>query len=175
MTLLVLEGPDMCGKTNIAAALRAKTGIPVFKNSGEWETDLRSPDYFKNLLRFGGTFLLDFLAQVRPDAIFDRFYPSELVYSTLFDRDTDVGLIMKMDARFAELGGMIVICRRRSYVGQQDDLHSYLDSEKLASLDRIYESFSKLTVCRTLTLWVDDEDLDRQIGEIENFMKGEKQ
>ena len=54
--MIAFIGPDMTGKSNIAAELSRQTGIPVFKNSGEWNTELDSPDYFLNLLRFGGPF-----------------------------------------------------------------------------------------------------------------------
>ena len=56
-------GPDMTGKSNIAAELSRRTDTPVFKNSGEWKTELDSPDYFLNLLRYGGPFLMDFMKQ----------------------------------------------------------------------------------------------------------------
>ena len=87
--MIAFIGPDMTGKSNIAAELSRQTGIPVFKNSGEWNTELDSPDYFLNLLRFGGPFLMDFMKQTDANVILDRFYPCELVYSEAFGRETD--------------------------------------------------------------------------------------
>lgn len=168
--LLALEGVDMTGKTNIAAELSNRLSVPVFKNTGEWKTDLRSPEYFKNLLVYGGTFLIDFIHQTRPNAILDRYYPSEWVYSRFFSRETDNEILRKIDEKFAEAGGKIIICRRKSYDGIQDDLHSYIDSETLKGLDKLYGEFTEWTKCPVLTLWVDDEDLEREVREIRGWM-----
>ena len=95
--LIALEGPDRCGKSEIAAALSRHVGIPVFKNSGEWFTDLRDPSYFKNLLIYGATFLTDFLQQTGASVIMDRNYASEWVYSKYFNRETDDVVLRKVD------------------------------------------------------------------------------
>ena len=169
--LIALEGPDMGGKTQIAAELSRQLGIPVFKNSGEWFTDLRDPSYFKNLLKYGATFLADFLCQTRASAIMDRNYASEWVYSRYFDRETDDAVLRKVDEKFAEAGGKIVICRRKSYNGIRDDLHSYIDSHELKGLDSLYQEFEKWTKCEVLTVWVDDENLERETLEIREWLR----
>lgn len=164
--LIVFEGPDMTGKTQIAKAFAKAMRADYFKNTGEWTTDLRSPEYFKNLLRFGGTFLLDFLSQVKTKTVFDRFYPSELAYANVFGRDTDRDIIRKMDEKFASIGGCIVVCRRKSYKGIKDDLHDYVDSSVLERLDAEYATFAEQSKCPVHTLWVDDENLDREVMEV---------
>ena len=169
--LLSFEGPDRCGKSEIAAELSRQLGVPVFKNTGEWTTDLKDPSYFKNLLVFGGTFLIDFICQTKPSAILDRHYPSEWVYSRYFDRETDDEILRKVDEKFAKAGGKIVICRRKSYNGIRDDLHSYIDSNTLEGLDSLYEEFAKWTRCEVLTVWVDDENLERETLEIREWLK----
>lgn len=169
--LLALEGPDQCGKTQIAAELSRQLGIPVFKNSGEWFTDLRDPSYFKNLLTYGATFLADFLCQTKPSAIMDRNYASEWVYSRHFGRATNEQALRKVDEKFAEAGGKIVICRRKSYNGIRDDLHSYIDSHELKGLDSLYQEFEKWTKCEVLTVWVDDENLERETLEIREWLR----
>lgn len=168
--ILALEGPDMCGKSQIAEELSKQFGVSIFKNTGEWKVDLESTDYFKNLLLFGGTFLIDFIEQVQPDVIFDRFYPSEFVYSKHFGRNTDLSVLKKIDLKFANSGGKIVICRRKNYDGIQDDLHQCIDSQALSKLDSYYEEFTKWTSCDVLTLWVDDENLQREIKEIKEWL-----
>jgi len=169
--LLACEGVDMTGKTQIAAELSRQLGIPVFKNSGEWFTDLRDPSYFKNLLTYGATFLADFLCQTRASAIMDRNYASEWVYSRYFNRDTNDEVLRKVDEKFAEAGGKIVICRRKSYNGIRDDLHSYIDSHALEGLDSLYAEFERWTRCEVLTVWVDDENLERETLEIREWLK----
>jgi len=169
--LLACEGVDMTGKTQIAAELSRQLGVPVFKNSGEWFTDLRDPSYFKNLLTYGATFLADFLCQTRASAIMDRNYASEWVYSRYFNRDTNDEVLRKVDEKFAEAGGKIVICRRKSYNGICDDLHSYIDSHALEGLDSLYAEFERWTRCEVLTVWVDDENLERETLEIREWLK----
>ena len=164
--LISLEGPDRCGKSEIASELSRQTGIHVFKNTGEWTADLKDPTYFKNLLVYGGTFLIDFIEQTRPNAILDRHYPSEWVYSRYFGRETDDTILRKIDEKFARAGGKIVICRRKSYDGIRDDLHTYVDSAVLNGLDKLYDEFATWTQCQVLTVWVDDEDLNREVKEI---------
>ena len=168
--LIALEGPDRCGKSEIAATLSRHVGIPVFKNSGEWFTDLRDPSYFKNLLIYGATFLADFLQQTGSSVIMDRNYASEWVYSKYFNRETDDVVLRKVDEKFAEAGGRIVICRRKSYNGIRDDLHDYVDADALKGIDALYEEFTQWTRCETVTIWVDDEDLEREIKEITRWL-----
>lgn len=169
--ILSLEGPDRTGKSEIAAELSRQLGIPVFKNTAEWSTDLKDPSYFKNLLIYGGTFLIDFILQTRPSAILDRYYPSEWVYSRFFNRETNEEVICKIDEKFAEAGGKIILCRRRSYNGIQDDLHSYVDCHALEGLDQLYDDFTKWTKCKVITVWVDDENLEREVNEIREWLK----
>ena len=141
-------GPDMTGKSNIAAELSRQTGIPVFKNSGEWNTELDSPDYFLNLLRYGGPFLMDFMKQTDVDVILDRFYPCELVYATAFNRDTDVKAISWMDKNYAAAGGKFIVCVRKDYSGLVDDQYpDDLPVSMLEKLDLGYRTFLQGTEC----------------------------
>lgn len=161
----------MTGKTQIAQELSRQLDVPYFKNSGEWFTDLRDPSYFKNLLVYGATFLTDFLHQTGASVIMDRNYASEWVYSRYFNRETNDEILRKVDEKFAEAGGKIVICRRKSYNGIRDDLHSYIDSHALEGIDSLYEEFTKWTRCEVLTVWVDDENLERETLEIREWLK----
>lgn len=172
--MIALEGPDMCGKTQIGRELASKLSLAYYKNSGEWSGDLRTTDYFKNVLTYGTYIQTDMLCQVRPQILLDRFYPSEWVYSKVFKRETDIDALARIDQMFARAGGRIVVCRRKSYDGITDDLHSYVGSEVLRELDRVYEDFSKWTKCNTMTLWVDDHNLARQVTDILQWISSGK-
>ena len=168
---LAFIGPDMTGKSNIAAALGSRLGIPVFKNSGEWKTELNSENYFLNLLRFGGPFLMDFMKQTDVDVILDRFYPCELVYAEAFGRDTDVDVVSWMDKQFSESGGKFIICLREDYTGLVDDVYpDDLPPEVLQKLDVLYRQFSETTSCECLVLHTDDRNLEKQIDTILKFL-----
>lgn len=169
--MIALEGADMCGKTQIAKELCRRTGYPYHKNMDEWSSDLRTPDYFKNTLIYGSRLFNNLLYQVRPNVVLDRYYPSEWVYSSVFKRDTDESIVRSIDDRFAEAGGMIVLCRRKSFAGLQDDLHNFIDAEVLEKIDRKYGEFAHWTSCKVKTVWVDDQDLDREVKEIISFME----
>lgn len=169
--IVAFIGPDMTGKSNIAAALAEDTGIPVFKNSGEWKTELDSEDYFVNLLKFGGPFLMDFMKQTGSEVILDRFYPCELVYSRAFGRDTDMKAITWMDNEFSKLNGKFIICLKESYEGLVDDVYpDQLPTEKLVELDGLYREFYLTTKCESLILHTDDMNLNRQISDIKQFL-----
>ena len=101
----------MTGKSEISKELARRLGHAYFKNTDEWTTDLRTPEYFKNILVYGGTFLTSFLEQVKPNVVLDRYYPSEWVYSRVFGRETDEVVLKKIDRKFAAAGGKIVICK----------------------------------------------------------------
>ena len=171
---LAFIGPDMTGKSNIAAELSKQLDIPVFKNSGEWKTQLDSPDYFLNLLRYGGPFLMDFIRQTDTSVILDRFYPCELVYSQAFERETDMGAVNWMDTNFAEAGGKFIICLRKDYSGLVDDQYpDELPTAMLEKLDFLYRTFYDTTACECLILETDDMNLNRQVNEIKMFLTPE--
>ncbi len=173
--MIAFIGPDMTGKSNIAAELSRQTGIPVFKNSGEWQTELDSPEYFLNLLRYGGPFLMDFMKQTRSKVILDRFYPCELIYSEAFGRETDLTAISWMDSNFAEAGGKFIVCLRKDYAGLIDDQYpDDLPTEMLEKLDIGYRSFASVTKCDCLILETDDRDLNKQIQKIKMFLEIEE-
>ena len=164
-------GPDMTGKSNIAEELSRQIKIPVFKNSGEWKTQLDSPDYFLNLLRYGGPFLMDFIRQTDIPVILDRFYPCEYVYANAFERETDMNALQWMDKNFSDVGGKFIICLRKDYSGLVDDQYpDQLPPEMLRTLDTNYRQFTECTSCDYLILETDDMDLNKQVKEIKIFL-----
>lgn len=168
-------GPDMTGKSNIAQALSKELGLPVFKNTGEWKTKLSSEDYFVNLLRFGGPFLMDFMKQTNVSVIMDRFYPCELVYSKAFGRSTDMNAIEWMDNEFSKVNGKFIICLKKNYHGLVDDIYpDQLPTEKLIELDKLYKDFYRYTKCDAHILYTDDENLDSQLFYIKHCLKMEE-
>jgi len=169
--MIAFIGPDMTGKSNIAAELSRQTGMPVFKNSGEWNTELDSPDYFLNLLRYGGPFLMDFMSQTSADVILDRFYPCELVYAEAFERETDYAAIRWMDQSFAKAGGKFIVCVRKDYTGLIDDQYpDDLPPKMLEKLDGGYRKFTDTTGCECLILETDDKNLNNQVKKIKIFL-----
>ena len=169
--VLYVCGPDRCGKTNIVQAVSNITGIKSFKATSEHDAFLGTQKSFIDELRDADPRVLDLLSQTCMSVIFDRGYPCEWVYAQFFGRDTDHAMLKHIDAEHAKLGTKILICTRKSFVGIQDDLDQRLDERALAKISALYEEFSKWTKCKTYTLFVDDEDIEREVNEVLTFME----
>jgi thymidylate kinase len=173
--LVFFVGPDMCGKTEISKETSRRLEIPYFKATSEHTSFLSSRvsrnDQFLNQLRFADPRVLDILRQTGHSVIFDRGFPCEYAYSKVFGRETDEVMLRHVDEAYAALGAIIVFCHRSSYAGITDDLDPTVGQELLDKLHAAYEDFASWTKCRLLRLNVDDENLDREVRDIINFVK----
>lgn len=164
----------MCGKTQIAQELSKRTGIPYFKATSEHTSFLSSRisknDQFLNQLRFADPRVYDVFRQAGHSMVFDRAFPCELAYANVLGRETDMKMIHHMDEAWASLGTVIVWCSRTSYEGIVDDLDPNINAEMLQKLHDAYDEFSQWTKCKLLKLNVDDEDLNREVTDVINFL-----
>lgn len=173
--VIIFEGPDGCGKTNISAELSRRTGIPVFKNDGEWSHfgALDAAEYFRLTAQYSYPFALSLIRQTRLSVIFDRAHPSEWAYSRAFGRSRCDDLIAHGDELCAALGAKIIIPLRSDYSGVVDEYG--VTPAHLRVLDGLYREYAeRVTKCQTLILNVDDEDLDRELDEISQFLEVSK-
>ena len=167
---IIFDGPDMCGKTEMATALSERLGIPYFKNKSEWSAFEDDPSYFQNALKYGDTFFYSYLKQTGASVILDRSYPSEWVYSLAFERDRDIKLLRHIDDLAAKAGTRIVIPYRTCYDNIHDDVHN-INSDDLKKLHDLYLGFAGWTNCKVLRLCVDSEDLLWEINSIVSFLE----
>ena len=170
-TIIIFEGPDGCGKTNMAHGLSGKIGAPYFKNKDEWKHFQDDPSYFVNALTYGDPYFLSYLEQTKASVIVDRWYPSEWVYSQVFDRPTNMGVLRAIDDRAASLGAKIIIPTRTSYSNVVDQFADIVTPDLLATVHDYYLAFKDWTKCESLVINVDDEDLDRELAEILEFIR----
>jgi len=170
--IIIFEGPDGCGKTNIAHALSQHSGVPYFKNESEWEFFENDPSYFVNALTYGDPYFLSYLEQTQASVIVDRWYPSEWVYSRVFNRKTNHEALSSIDKRAAALGSRIIIPFRTDYSGVVDQFESIITTGTLKRIHESYKEFAEWTACSTYFLNVDDEDLNRELQEITAFLRG---
>lgn len=170
-TIIILCGPDMCGKTNIGKELSHQFNVPYFKAKNEHETYLKQKDYFLQQLLHADPRVVDLLTQTGQSLIMDRGYPCEYVYSKVMGRKTDFQMIEKLDEAFAAINTWIIVCHRSSYNGIVDDIDSNINEAMLNKIDNEYKSFMKLTKCKKMLLNVDDENLEREVNDI-LFMLG---
>ena len=168
--LLIIDGVDMTGKTQIGRTLSSMLNVPYFKHSNEWRQFEGEQEFFKKSLQYGATFVVDFIEQTGVNAIMDRFTPSEYVYSRLLLRPTDLSVLEDLDQRLAKMGAKQVICRRKNYIQADDRYPELLTVDKIRRADTLYEKFIDWTRVPTFTLWVDDEDIDRECDEVIKFL-----
>ena len=169
--LIVFEGPDGCGKTNISTALSSKLDIPYFKNKDEWKFFIDDPSYFVNALTYGDPYFLSYLEQTGASVIVDRWYPSEWVYSQVFDRPSNMKALEYIDRRAAALGTKIIIPTRSDYSMEVDQYDSVITPDILSGVHEAYLRFAEWTECDTFFLNVDDEDIIRELTEVQNFLR----
>jgi thymidylate kinase len=171
-TVIILEGPDGCGKTNIANALSKKLSIPVFKSAGEWKhfEELDEGTWFLNTTKYSLPYLLEFIQQTNTSVILDRAYPSEYVYGPMCGRETDFNVLKSIDTMCKQMSVKIVLLHR-SFYNNVIDQFDIIDESFLNSVHNGYENFKSWTSCDVLSLNVDDENLDRELTEILDFVE----
>ena len=167
--VIIFEGPDRTGKTNIAQEVSRRIGIPYFKNDADIKNFLNPKDYFVNTLRYADPYFLSYLAQTKSSVIIDRHYPSEWVYSKVFKRKTDMKAMRRTDDFLAELGAKIVITWRSDYSNREDDqFPDVITEKKLQQIHDGYVAFREWTKCESIWLNVDDENLNRETDDVLN-------
>jgi len=172
---IVIEGTDQCGKTEIAKELASRLGMVYFKNRVEWKVFDDNPEKaFDGIVRFGDPMLLDFIDQSGSKVIFDRAWPSEWVYSNVFNRESFTEGVRSLDNWHALNNTHIIICTRKNL--KVDDLFpEKLNLKRVKEIDNEYREFAKWTNCKCHFLSVDDENLDREIDEILDFLDDNQQ
>jgi len=166
--VIIFDGPDNCGKTNIAQELCRRIGIPYFKNKDEHRYFLSKPDYFIDAIRYVDTYFTSYLEATNASIVLDRAWPSEWVYSRVLGRVTDPQILRELDDRHAVLGTKIIIPFRTDYSSQCDKYD--IINEKIGEIDHLYKEFAVWSKCDTLLLNVDDEDLARELNEVIRFL-----
>ena len=173
--ILFFVGPDMCGKTQISQEVAKVTGIPYFKASSEHDSFLSSRaskrEAFLNQLRYADPRVFDVLKQTGYSLIFDRGFPCEYAYSKVFGRETDLSMLAHMDEMWSSIDARIIFCYRSDYTNIVDDLDPTVKGETLQQINDAYLHFLEQTKCGYMKLRVDDEDLNREVTDIINYLQ----
>lgn len=106
--IIMVEGPDGAGKSTLCSALGDRLNCPVYKPVGSPLKTGMSTVESQGHDR-GAISLLTQVAE-HADVVMDRSFPSEIVYSTLFQRDFDIGQSWLLDeavARVPHLGVLV--------------------------------------------------------------------
>lgn len=171
-TVVIVCGPDMTGKTEIARELSRRLGVAYFKASSEHHAFLNDPGKFINDIRYADPRLVDFVKQTGVSVVFDRGFPCEYAYATVLGRNTDLQAIQRIDEGYSSLDARVILCcRLEGYDGIFDDLDpERINPQTLQTLHDAYVEYVKTIKCKHLILAVDDENLDREISDILNFL-----
>ena len=165
--LIIWEGCDGCGKTNIAAAVSKKLGIPVYK-SGLEDQMFYDKDSQYLVLRHGNYEMIKLLDVTNSSVMFDRFFPSEWVYSQVFDRQQDLDTALALDKYWSRLGGKIIWLDKPN-IEENDEL---VPRSKYNEIRKKYKEYMELTKCDVLYLDTTDRDLEKQVDLISKFIIG---
>ena len=164
--LIIFEGPDLCGKTNIAEAVAQQLGVPLYKSGREHDL-FHDKDAQYLTLKYGNYEMIKLLDTTQANVIFDRFFPSEWVYSQVYDRTRDLDLVLEYDKYWASLGGKIVWLDKPEMDGE-DEL---IEKSRYNEIRQKYEQYMSLTSCEVFKLDTTDRDLETQVNKICNFIK----
>lgn len=167
--IIIFDGPDGCAKSTMAKELASRFEISYFKYEGEWAAFEKDPTHFVNVMKYAEPYFLDYLRQSQVSVVIDRGYPSEWVYSQAFDRPTDMRALREVDKGFAALKTKIIIPFRKKYIA--DDRFDAITPEMLERIEDLYRDFIDWSECECMTLFVDDEDLEREMTEIFSFVQ----
>lgn len=159
-----------CGKTHQAKELSDRINVPYFKNAAEHVHFINNPAYFRDAVRYVDTYFTSYLESVSDvSIILDRFWPSEWVYSRVFERERDEDVLASLDERHARLGTHIIIPYRTDYSRVKDDYDCV--NKNIQKINDTYFEFAKWSKCKTLLLNVDDENLERELKETLQFLE----
>lgn len=163
---ILVVGPDRVGKTTLVQHMTEMTGIPSFKCPNEKEI-------FKSGGRSSLVFdynLTHFIQQTGYRFISDRAYPCEWVYSTVFKRETDYGLIAAIDAKHAAAGTKILYVYSSVIPTEEDDI---VPSDKYWDIVRAYGELKNWSDCEIITVdtsrmlkaFYDGDDVSAEVAE----------
>jgi thymidylate kinase len=167
--VIIFDGPDGCGKTQMSQALANELEIPYFKNCDEHRYFLQDPSYFLHAVRYVDTYFTSFLEQSGASVILDRAWPSEWIYGSVLGRKVDFEVLRELDSRHARLGTKIIVPVRSNYENSSDEYEAINDN--IEKIHERYLEFAEWSKCDVLVMNVDDENLERELSDIKQFLE----
>ena len=159
-TIVIMEGPDNCGKSHVGRSLSHLMEVPYFRPPNQHE--LWHKGSFLESLRNYDPLMASFMTQTGFSVIFDRSYASERCYSSVFGRETDDEMLTRLDMEYSRMGAIFVILLRREYGSHGGDC--VVPDGELIKLHDAYRNFIEWTRCSCIVMHVDDfnDDIDLQ-------------
>jgi thymidylate kinase len=159
--IIILEGCDGTGKTEIGKELSRILNIPYFKNNKEhihfFDENITKYRFLDQL------YIYEFLKQTKYSVIIDRAFPSDIVYTNVFRPNKElINTLYDIDEKFSNLNTIIIYCYKQNHFIDDE----IIDSSKYLSITNEYEKYLLYTKCRVINLNTTDENLNREINEI---------
>ncbi len=168
--VIIFEGPDGTGKTEISKKLSEVLNIPRFKN--ELESSLVFDKNNSSHAAYNSYYMAEFLKKTGYSAILDRLHVSEYVYSKFYGRKTNRDLLFAAEIELSSIEAKIIYCYKSEYSKYSD---KHVDFEDIAKLDKEYRYFlENESICNFLALDTSFEDLEDQTLRILNWITREE-
>lgn len=169
--ILIVEGPDKSGKSTVGKLIAKELNIPYFKPKNDKEALNLDTDFSSKMLQYCDPYFVDMLQQTKFSLVIDRHFPSEWCYSSVMGRKTDEERIWKTDELFSKISAKILIFKRNSYAGEQDE-DVRINDKVLEKLSSKYDEFAKLTKCEKFIFTFDKFDSENMKNVVLETLKG---
>lgn len=145
--IIIFEGPDFTGKTEISKALSCRLDIPRYRNNSQRRFFMSSNSSAAAYCSF---YVAELLAKIGTSVILDRFHISEWVYANLYERITHRDLILQAESILASIDAKVIYCYKTDYTGYNDP---YVKIEQIKDLEKGYEDyFENYSKCKIFKL-----------------------
>jgi thymidylate kinase len=168
-TVIIFEGMDRSGKSTISTELSKQLNIPKFKvqrNKYFW-------DVFCNI-NYLDEGVMQCIEQTGASIIFDRWVPSDFVYSKLFDRDISYRKIWEIDERLSKLNATLIVCYKtpEHFIEDIEDA-DFVNPTMYARMTELYREYASQSKIKNI-MFIDtsDENLEKQIETIKKLLTG---
>lgn len=173
-TVIHFIGHDNSGKSSIAKALSHELRIPYFCNphNAQYHSGNNNISY----LHAEGLLEFHLLSECGFSLIRDRNYICEIVYSAMYNRETDIEFIHSLHKAYCTFPNFsIIYCYKEQFREKFED--EYVKEEEIFGLKALYGAAIKLLPHQEKVLWLDttNEDLGHQIKTIKEFIKWDNQ
>ena len=152
--IIIFEGHDMTGKSNIAKQLAKELDIKIFKNKRDksrwWDSNIDTI--------YAGDIIVQMLEQLKINLILDRFHGSEYAYARAFNRPYCENNIWVLDKRLAKINTIIIYCYKTKKYYKKDD-HDITNIKYYNKIKKEYVNFLKHSECRILKICTNNENL----------------
>ncbi len=170
--ILLFEGVDNTGKTELAKAVSSKYNAFYFRMNNQIPSLSREDSANMQKYIYQEWYLLyDFIRQSKlKNIVFDRSYISEYAYGYVlrqktYSHKTDSKIFM-IDQLFKELDSHVVYCYKDKDTLFKDYSDKYVTSKKIPLLEKRYENYLSKTLLPTHKINMSSRDIKIELSQL---------